>query len=671
MADLRLTKLVLATVLPLLCAVAPSNAQVTPKTVPAPLPRVANAEPRPGGRLAPNESIPPAELEAFIDGLVRAGMDQAHVAGVAVSVVQDGRVVLKKGYGFASFAPVARVDPDATLFRIGSITKTFTWIAVMKAVEAGKMDIDAPVNMYLTADLQIPPEGFSQQIRMRDLMTHSPGFEDHVLGVLFANDPARVRSLQTFLRSERPRRVREPGGLTSYSNYGVALAGAAVSNVEGVSWQDLIEMEILNPLGLSHTSVREPYPPRKDLPAPMPEALARDLSNGFRWAGESHKARDFEYITPVAPAGGISASAGDLARYMLMLLGGGSLDGVRVFGPHAAEAFRTPMTTLPREVGAIDAGFFEWQLPGGFRGYGHNGGTLSFFTDMTLVPELRLGIFVATNTEGGGRISDPLPARVVERFYGPARKAPAAGSVDVAEATRIYAGTYLATRRSYSGLEGFALRFQTAMPVTVSPDGYLVAGGGRYIPAGSPDLFQAAEGEGALQFERDGKRASRIMMSSVAFERVGTIYQTGTLMFAAVLALIAAGATLAGAFLRIGRSLPATGAQRLAGRVHLAVAVLWLITAVCVALFAERADDIANIFYSWPGPLILTASSAALAASVLTLGTILLLPAVWRPNLQHEGWSSWRKLRFSFVVLVFAVFAALLAAWGALQPWAA
>src|SRR6185503_1394073 len=129
-------------------------------------------------RLAPGQPIPPAELEAFVDATVRLGMDETHVAGVAASVVQDGRVVLNKGYGFASFDPVQPVDPDTTLFRIGSITKTLPWIAAMRAVEAGKLDLDAPINRYLPPELQVPDEGFAQPIRMRDLMTHSAGFED-------------------------------------------------------------------------------------------------------------------------------------------------------------------------------------------------------------------------------------------------------------------------------------------------------------------------------------------------------------------------------------------------------------------------------------------------------------------------------------------------------------
>jgi CubicO group peptidase (beta-lactamase class C family) len=138
-------------------------------------------------------------LESFVDGLVREPMTANNIAGATVSIVRDGRIVLKKGYGFADIATGRRVDPDATLFRIGSITKTFTWIAVMKALEAGRLTLDDPVNQHLPDELRIPDEGFTEPIRIRHLMTHSPGFEDRMFGHLFEIEATQVRPLATYL----------------------------------------------------------------------------------------------------------------------------------------------------------------------------------------------------------------------------------------------------------------------------------------------------------------------------------------------------------------------------------------------------------------------------------------------------------------------------------------
>jgi CubicO group peptidase (beta-lactamase class C family) len=666
-----------------LVAVTAARAQAPAELAPRQEPAARPPEPlRAGPRLTPDRSIPPAELEAFVDATVQLAMDDKHIAGVTVSVVQDGRVVLEKGYGFASFSPPRRVDPATTLFRIGSISKTFTWIEVMRAVEAGKVDLDAPVNGYLPPELRIPDGGFKQPIRVRDLMTHSPGFEDRVFGVLFAGKPADVLPLDEFLARYRPRRVREPGEVSSYSNYGAGLAGAIVEQVNGAKWQDLIERDVLAPLGLTHVTGREPYPPRPDLPAPLSAELEADLSAPLRWNGVAYDARKFEYVTQVAPAGAMSASARDMARYMLLLLGDGTLDGVTVFGPDAARAFRTPLTKLPPEVGALDAGFFQSPLPGGFVGYGHNGATLSFFSNLTVVPALRLGIFVATNTEGGGALSDPLPARVVERFYAAQREPPAApGKVDVAATRRIYAGEYLSTRRRYEGLEGFVVRLQ-AVSVSVSPDGYLLVGGvgaarQRFVRSERPDEFRNASGAsgalGTLRFERDGERATRIAVIPIAFERETPLYRRTTLFFLAVLAMLAAVGVALGGFSRLAHKPAASGGQRLAGRVQLAAAWLWLASCGAFAVFGVRAADAVNIVYAWPGAALLAASSAALAASALTLVSALFLPAVWRGALDGArpaaGWSTWRKLRYTLAFAIFAAFAIVLGAWGALAPW--
>ena len=634
----------------------------------------------PGPRLQPGEPIPPAELEAFVDAAVRIGMDETHVAGAAVSVVQDGRLVLNKGYGFASLYPPRPVDPDITLFRIGSITKTFTWILLMRAVEAGKLELDAPVNQYLPTELQVPDDGFEQPILVRHLLTHSPGFEDRFAGILFIFEPEALVPLETFLRDYRPRRVRPAGAISSYSNYGTALAGAVVASVEDLPWQDLLERDILGSLGLARTTGREPYPARADLPAPLPAALARDIADGFRWNGVAHVERDFELITQAAPAGAMSASAGDIARYMLLLLGDGTLDGVTVFGPSTARAFRTPMTSLPLGVGALDAGFFDVQLPGGFRGYGHGGATTAFFSNMLVLPELNLGIFATTNTDGGGAVANALAGRIVEHFYAPPRAAPAGPAPELVGMRAVYAGDYVSTRRRYEGLEGLLTRFAGMTSVSVTSEGYLLVSGAagpeqRYVPAGEPDVFRPATGAagagGLLLFERDGERAQRVLGMPIAFERVGPLHQPAILMLAVVLAVFTATAIVVGAFLRLQRPPAESSGQRLARRAQLAAAVLWLLGCAAFALWIGGVmADLTIVFRDWPGALLTTSSAAALAATATTVLGALLLPAAWRGAPGTPGWTFWRKGRYTAAVVIFAAFGALLGAWGALEPWA-
>ncbi|MGH1557141.1 serine hydrolase domain-containing protein [Caulobacter segnis] len=124
-------------------------AAAAPVAPPAPAPASAPAAIAPTPVLAAAAPLPGPQLEAFVDGVVRRAMSRDHIAGVTLSVVQNGQVVLKKGYGFANLDQRKPVDPDKTLFRVASISKTFTWIALMNEIEAGRMRLDGPVNLYL------------------------------------------------------------------------------------------------------------------------------------------------------------------------------------------------------------------------------------------------------------------------------------------------------------------------------------------------------------------------------------------------------------------------------------------------------------------------------------------------------------------------------------------
>jgi len=623
----------------------------------------------PGPRLTAGTPIPPAELEVLVDGLVRESMAASHIAGVEVSVVQNGQIVLKKGYGFAG--PGRPVDPDQTLFRLGSISKTFTWIALMKEVEAGHIRLTEPVNLYLPEKLQIKDQGFKRPILVRDLPTHTPGFEDRALGQLFEQNPRRIRPLADYLREERPRRVREAGAFPTYSNYGAALAGEAVAWVNGHPYQDIVESEIIRPLRMNHTTFREPYPARADLPPPMPAALAGDVSTGYRWAGGGFVPQTFEYITQVAPAGAVSSTAGDMARYMLMILGGGQLDGATIYNAATATGFRTTLQASAPGIDGWDDGFMEFALPGGFRGQGHGGDTLWFHSMLVTVPELNLGVFVTTNTDTGPRLTGHLAQRIVAQFYALPQDLPLPGSPALAADRSVYAGTYLTTRRPYGGLEKFAFLIIGQTKIGVTDDGRLLAGEHSWVPEGPAGHFRQIDGPQAMAFDVQDGRAERWFPASgaVAFDRIGPLYQLPTLIFVAALALLASIATLVGIFTRDRRESRQTPMQNRAGLVQSTIAVLWLIAVVLAGAWAMGAADVGRVMYHWPGPALIIASACALTAALLTLLTILMAPSVWRGGRRVDSWTAWRKLRFTITTIIFTAFSVMLGLWGALAPW--
>lgn len=614
-----------------------------------------------------------------MDGWIRAGMARNHIAGVTVSIVQNGQVILKKGYGFASLNPQRPVDPDRTLFRVGSISKTFTWIALMKQVEAGRIRLDQPVNAYLPEALRLKDDGFDQPVRVINLMDHSPGFEDRALGHLFEDDYNRVRPLEVYLRQERPKRVRPPGVLSSYSNYGAALAGEAAATVARQPFEQLIETEILAPARLTHTTFREPHPPRAGLPAAMPTELAGDVSDAYRWRSGGFQRQPYEHIEQIAPAGAASSTAGDMARYMLLLLGNGSLDGVTVYGPMAAQAIRTPIQQTEPGINGWAHGFRVETLPGGHVGYGHDGATLSFFSDMVVVPDLNLGVFISTNTAGGGELSGRFAADLLREFYVAPQTFPRAGSPELSAYREAFRGHYVATRRPYSGLEKFVMLLGPAgVDVDVSPDGRLVltnfGQGAAFTPEGplAGGRFIGLQDDRRLAFKlQDGQAVSFIGGdNAVAFERVSGWKSPATLALLAALTALAALATVTGLVFRNRRELRESPMQARASIVQNIQAGLWLTVLVLFGLFFSRAiGDVGWVMYSWPSSLIIVASACALVAAALTVVTIVALPAVWSGGRRLDSWGYGRKLAFTLTVLVYAGFSVMLGMWGALTPW--
>ncbi len=199
----------------------------------------------------------PAEMEAFMDKELGKEMEKHHIAGAAVSVVKDGKLFFAKGYGHADLKKGIPVDPEQTTFRIGSVTKLFTWTAVMQLAEQGKLDLNADVNTYL--DFRIP-DTYPQPITLKDLMTHTAGFEDRYYERL-AKDPNDLMPPREWLVSHMPARVRPPGEVAAYSSYGAALAGYIVARVSGEPYDHYVQEHILNPLGMAHTTARSPMPP--------------------------------------------------------------------------------------------------------------------------------------------------------------------------------------------------------------------------------------------------------------------------------------------------------------------------------------------------------------------------------------------------------------------------
>jgi len=199
------------------------------------------------------EALTADDLDAWLDGYMPYALKIGDIAGAVVVVVKDGQVLTQRGYGYADVAKRIPVNPARTLFRPGSVSKLFTWTAVMQQVEQGKLDLDADVNRYL--DFRIPDYD-GKPITLRNIMTHTTGFDETGKGIIF-EDSSRLIPLGDYVKGALPKRIYAPGSTPSYSNYATALAGYIVERVSGQSFDAYVEQRIFAPLGMkSHMKWR-------------------------------------------------------------------------------------------------------------------------------------------------------------------------------------------------------------------------------------------------------------------------------------------------------------------------------------------------------------------------------------------------------------------------------
>jgi CubicO group peptidase (beta-lactamase class C family) len=380
-------------------------------------------------------SLTRADLEAWLDGFIPYAINKGNVAGAVVVVVKDGQVLLQKGYGYADVEKKTPVDADRTLFRPGSVSKLFTWTAVMQQVERGKLDLDGDVNQYL--DFKIPPGPDGEPLRLRDIMTHTPGFEEAVKE-LISEDESRIQPLGKTVKTWVPHRIFKAGTTPAYSNYATALAGYIVERSSGMSFDDYLDQNIFSPLGMQHASFRQP----------LPEKLKPDVAQGYEEATD--KPKGYEYIN-LAPAGSLAATGADMARFMIAHLQNGAYGEQRILSEETAKKMHgTPLTIIPG-VNRMVLGFYETDT-NGHRIISHGGDTQYFHSDLHLYVDDGVGYFISFNSAGKdgavGPIREAFYRYFADRYFpGPAVE----GKVDDATAKQhaaAIAGSYIVSRRA-------------------------------------------------------------------------------------------------------------------------------------------------------------------------------------------------------------------------------
>lgn len=572
-----------------------------------------------------------ADVNAWLDGLMPYALSNADIVGAVVTVVRDGQVIANRGYGYADLEHRTPVNPNATLFRPGSISKLFTWTAVMQLVEREQIDLDADVNTYL--DFQIPAYR-GQPITMRQIMTHTTGFEE-VVRDLILSDAERTPALGEYLRENIPTRIYPPGTMPAYSNYATALAGYIVARISGESFEDYVKRNIFGPLGMQHSTFLQP----------LPEGIGA-LSGGYKNLRDGEP-QPFEII-PAGPAGALSLTGADMAKFMNAHLN----EGAGLMRPETARLMHDTIDRQFPGVNSMALGFYQ-DNANGQRIIGHGGDTQWFHSNLSLLQDQNVGVYISLNSGGGpslgGRLLRwELMSQFVDRYF----PAPAGASEPEALPTArehgaAVAGDYESSRRAETN-PLLAVYFVGQTTVQMLPNGDLV-GPGLPDANGAPKHWREVEPwvwQAVGSHERMGARVDENgRVTAIAFEPLAFAipstrapwWRSKSLLFPlfgaamAIFALTLFSWPLRAVLRRVhSKAFPYEGPRAQAHRIASVVSLLSLV-----------------YLGAWMGFLIwlmesLTSASTGMGAFFMTLYIAGVVPVAALAGAGYVNWSLWR-----------------------------
>ena len=611
----------------------PAPASSTPAL---PLASVASATTAP----AETPTLTSQDLGTFFDGLVPYMLKRNDIAGGVVAVVKDGQLIFAQGYGYANVAKRTPVIPDQTLFRVGSTSKLFTWTAVMQQVAAGKIDLDRNVNDYL--DFKIPDK-YGKPITVRDLMTMTPGFAETIHNLMVAT-PEQLVPLHQYLVDHMPPRIFSPGEVVAYSNYGATLAGYIVQRVSGEPFDTYIENHILKPLGMMHSTFAQP----------LPAALRGDLATGYITAtGETIV--PFEPVQSW-PAGSLASSATDMAKFMMAQLQDGQFNGASILPVATAKLMHSSQSRMAPGMNGYDLGFYQ-EDRNGLQIIGHGGDTIAFHSDLHLLLDKNVGIFMSFNSAGKAPNGSSEGVRTglfrafLDRYFAYTPPAQSTLATAKSDAERV-AGWYWSSRREDSGFRLLFMLGQTQ--VAAQPDGTITvsmlrdpSGALKHWREVGPLTYREVNGQAQLRFVANPDGSIRWWISDdfgpvMVMQPVHGLEQHGWFALLTNIAIMVFVLTLlvwiGGAIVRrrFGRTLPFAPRQsslRLASRIgvilQLAVVLGWLM------LLLAFSQPLALFHADYDGSLLLLYALGVMAI----IGALAIVgEVVWRIARGPGGW---------------------------------
>ena len=325
-------------------------------------------------------------------------MQDKGVPGVAVGILHKGDMTTA-GFGITNADHPLSVTDD-TLFQIGSITKTYTGTAIMRLVEQGKIDLDAPVRTYVP-DFKVRDESATAGATMRHLLTHTGGWEGDYFDDTGAGDDGLANYVANMTELEQ---LAPMGKVWSYNNAGFSLAGHIIEMVTGQTYKVALKELVLEPLGLENSYL--------DPGAVMTHrfAVGHHISGG-----QAVVARPWPLARSAWAAGGIACHINDLLCYARFHLGDGTTDdGTRLLTPESMAQMQATQVTVRDD----EAWGLSWAIDAvdGARQVGHGGGTMGQVSWLGLIPEHHFAVAILTNADPGGHVTKKVRERAMELY---------------------------------------------------------------------------------------------------------------------------------------------------------------------------------------------------------------------------------------------------------------
>jgi serine beta-lactamase-like protein LACTB len=344
--------------------------------------------------LAQDVLAPPAPYSAAVkalDAFIARQVEERKLPALSVALVDDQKVIWARGYGFAD--PVRKTPAGAgTVYRVGSVSKLFTDLAVMALVERGTLDLDEPVTKYLP-DFK-PRSRFDRPITLRHLMSHRAGLvREPPVGNYF--DPDTLSLEKTVRSLNDTDLLHEPGTKTKYSNAGIAVVGLVLQQVQKQAFERYLQRTLLSPLEMKSSSF-----------APEPAIIDR-LAKAVMWTyhGREFPAPTFEL--GMAPAGSMYSTVLDLSSFLGMIFARGKHGDEVIVKPGTLETMWTPQFVKPGTKEGVGLGFHVGRFAGRRR-IGHNGAIYGFATDLSALPEDRLGVVAIAACDGVNAVTSKI-----------------------------------------------------------------------------------------------------------------------------------------------------------------------------------------------------------------------------------------------------------------------